>query len=77
MIELNRLNNEPFYVNEDRIEYIEATPDTVICFESGRKVIVAETPEEVIQKILSFRQLVRKDPSKKILTNRGEEHCHS
>ena len=40
MIMLTRLNGESFMVNAELIEFIEITPDTVICMTSGKKFVV-------------------------------------
>ena len=58
MISVSRLNNEPFYVNPDAIEFIEETPDTVISLESGRKVVVAEPAEVVIARMVEYRRRI-------------------
>ncbi len=56
MIRVTRLNNEVFFVNHDLIEFIEETPDTVLSMESGRKVIVTESADEIIRQIIDFRR---------------------
>lgn len=56
MIRVTRLNGtEQFYVNENLIEFIEETPDTVISLESGKKVVVKESIEEIIDKIAIYK----------------------
>ena len=40
MIEVTRLNGTQILVNADLIELVEETPDTVITFTTGRKIIV-------------------------------------
>jgi flagellar protein FlbD len=65
MILVTRINKvDQFYVNEDMIEFIEETPDTILSLESGKKIPVMETAIEVIEKIrdekrsiLAFKQL--------------------
>lgn len=53
MIMVTRINKvEQFYVNEDLIEFMEETPDTVISMESGKKIVVMESADEVIGRIL-------------------------
>ena len=42
MIEVTRLNGTQILVNADLIELVEETPDTVITFTTGRKIIVKE-----------------------------------
>ena len=59
MILVTRLNKvEQFYVNDEKIEFMEETPDTVISLESGKKIVVLESAEEVISRIVEFRQRV-------------------
>ncbi len=58
MINLTRLNQTELILNPDLIEHIQVTPDTVITLTSGRNYLVTESPEEVIQKIVAFRQRV-------------------
>jgi flagellar protein FlbD len=55
MILLRRLNNSVLGLNADLIERIDATPDTVITLVDGKKYVVAETPEEVVERIVVFR----------------------
>ena len=43
MIEVTRLNGTQILVNADLIELVEETPDTVITFTTGRKIIVKES----------------------------------
>jgi flagellar protein FlbD len=56
MIQLTRLNKQPLVVNSDLIEFIENTPDTVITLVTGEKVVVSESTEEILDRILTFRQ---------------------
>ena len=58
MIKLTRLNGVPFYLNSDLIEHIDATPDTVVTLTSGPKYLVAETAEEVCEKVVAFRKAI-------------------
>ena len=52
MILLTRINKTTkFYLNEDMIEFIEETPDTIISLNTGKKIAVMEAPVEVIEKI--------------------------
>ncbi len=47
MIELTKLDGTRILVNEDYIEIVEETPDTVITFSTGRKIIVKESRQEI------------------------------
>ncbi|MDO4772687.1 MAG: flagellar FlbD family protein [Bacillota bacterium] len=55
MIKLTRLNGKEFYVNCDLIEFIESTPDTVLSLTTGKKIIVVESIDELIEKIVKYR----------------------
>ena len=56
MIRVTRLNNAPLILNSDLIEHIDATPDTVIALVSGQKYMVQETAQEVVERVVAFRQ---------------------
>lgn len=60
MIELSRLNGDNLFINIELIETIEETPNTVIRLTNGNKYIVRESGEEIIKKIIIFKQRVRK-----------------
>ena len=48
MILVTRLGGRSkFWLNENLIEFVEETPDTVVSMATGRKVIVAETAAEL------------------------------
>ena len=58
MIKLTRLSRELLVLNPDLIEYMEATPDTVITLTTGQKLRVSETADEVIERVIEFRRAV-------------------
>ena len=55
MILLRRLDGTEFGVNADLIERLEITPDTVVTLVDGTKYVVADSVDEVIDRIISFR----------------------
>ncbi len=55
MIKVRRLNSKEFVVNSDLILFIEETPDTVITLTTGQKIIVKETVDEIIDKVIDFK----------------------
>jgi flagellar protein FlbD len=55
MIELTRLNGEHMVVNSDLIRYAEASPDTVITLVTGDKIVVTESTDELIERVVAFR----------------------
>ena len=60
MILVTRMNKETYYLNEDKIEFIEEVPDTIISLETGKKIVVAESAEVIIEKIRVERALIIK-----------------
>lgn len=58
MILVHRLRGEPMLLNADLVEAVEATPDTVLTLVDGRKVLVTETPAQVLQLVVEFRAAV-------------------
>jgi flagellar protein FlbD len=60
MIALTRLNGQSFVINAEKIRYIEATPDTVVCCDTGDKVMVKEPLTEVMRKAIEYARIVRR-----------------
>jgi flagellar protein FlbD len=58
MIRLTRINHVPLVLNSDLIEHVEATPDTVITLTTGQKLMVLETANEVIERVIQFRRKI-------------------
>ena len=56
MIQLTRLNHVPLVLNSDLIEHMEVTPDTVVTLTTGQKIVVLESAEEVVERIIRFRR---------------------
>ena len=55
MIMVTRLNGPPFALNPDLIERADATPDTVLTLVDGTKYLIAESVEEVIERVKEYR----------------------
>lgn len=58
MIKLHRLNGEMIVVNNDLIEIVEETPDTILTLTTGKKIVVRETVDEVIEQAALFKNKV-------------------
>jgi flagellar protein FlbD len=56
VIFLTRTNGIKFYLNPDLIQTVEATPDTVITLVSNKKLIVKDTPEEIVERLIEYRR---------------------
>ncbi len=55
MITLTRLNGAAFALNDQMVERVEANPDTVVVLADGKKFIVAESVDEVVEQIRQSR----------------------
>lgn len=55
MITLTRLNGATFALNDQMVERVEANPDTVVVLADGKKFIVAESVDEVVEQIRRSR----------------------
>jgi flagellar protein FlbD len=60
MITLHKLNGAEFILNDNHIETIEATPDSVITLVNEKKYIVKESTEEIINKIKDYQMEMQK-----------------
>ena len=58
MIRLTRLNAHPLTVNSDLIKFVEQAPDTVLTLLNGEKIVVRESADEVLNRIVAFRRSV-------------------
>jgi len=63
MIQLTRINQQRLILNSDLIEQIEATPDTVITMTNGQKLVVIDSADAVIEKIIAFRRSIQQVPA--------------
>ena len=58
MIELTDLNNKTYILNSDLIERIEAVPDTKILLTNGKKYLVKESVDEVVNKVMNYKKKI-------------------
>lgn len=60
MIKVTRLKSQDhdFVLNAELIETIEKTPDTVITLVNGKKLIVEESVEEIVRKVMEYRRAI-------------------
>lgn len=58
MIRVKRLNGVEFYLNSELIEQVEATPDTVITLTTGNNIVVQESVDEVVRRVIDYRRRV-------------------
>jgi len=58
MIKVTRLNDSVMVVNVEKIQSLQATPDTVITFTNRDRIMVKEPLEEISQRIVEYRRSV-------------------
>ncbi len=56
MIYLHKLNGEEFVLNDDHVEVIDITPDTVITLANSKKYVVRESVEEIIRLTIAYKK---------------------
>ncbi len=54
MVELTRLNDTKISINLFLVEYVEETPDTIVVFQSGHKMVVKEKAEEIRRRFQEY-----------------------
>ena len=59
MIELTRMNGQTVYVNPELVLFMEKTPDTMLSFRDGQKLMVKEDPREVVMQAIRHARRVR------------------
>ncbi len=60
MIKLSKLkgSDNEFVVNAELVETIEQTPDTVITLTNGKKILVEESMDEVVRKVMDYKRAI-------------------
>jgi flagellar protein FlbD len=58
MIKVTGLNKEEFILNSEIIEKIEVVPETLITLINGKKYLVLESAEVVIDEILKYKKKI-------------------
>lgn len=63
MIPVTRLDHTPMFLNSDLIEWIERTPDTVVGLVSGERLLVRESPEQIVERVIEFKRAIAAGPT--------------
>ncbi|MFH1258979.1 MAG: flagellar FlbD family protein [Elusimicrobiota bacterium] len=61
MILVKKINCIEIVLNAELIETLESHGDTVISLTNGNKIIVKDTVEEIIEKVLAYRRSINKN----------------
>ena len=59
MITITRLDKRVIVLNADMIKTLEATPDTIVTLLNGDTVVVRESVEEVVQRVVEYQRQIR------------------
>lgn len=59
MITLTLFDNKRIVLNADMIEFVEDTPDTLISLTDGKKVMVKETVDQVVDCVVAYKRRLR------------------
>lgn len=62
MIEVTCFNGRKLVVNAELIKFVESTPDTLITLTTNDRILVRDRVEDVVEKIMEYRRLIKKDP---------------
>ena len=66
MIKATRINGEEFVVNAELIQYIEARPDTIITLVNKERVIVKESTDEIVRRVIQYGRSLRSFPPERL-----------
>jgi flagellar protein FlbD len=56
MIRVSRLDGSQIVVNAELIELVEATPDTHLSLTDGKRLIVRESTDDVVERVIAYRR---------------------
>lgn len=56
MIKVTRLDDSELVINADLIEFVEAIPETIIALTTGKKIMIREKVDEVIERVAEFKR---------------------
>lgn len=58
MIKVTQLNGREYWINPHQIELIEVNPDVTLSMLSGKKLVIRESPGDVIDRIIEYRRRI-------------------
>ena len=62
MITVNRQDGSTLVINADLIEFVEAIPETIVSLTTGRKIMVRQTTDDIIDRVTQFKCQVQIKP---------------
>jgi flagellar protein FlbD len=58
LIYVTRMDGKSLLVNAELLEAVEATPDTILTFTNGKKMVVKENVEEIRNRVIVYRRAI-------------------
>ena len=58
MITLSRLNGNVVAINPDLVTWVDVTPDTTVSMLGGEKIIVRDSLQELIDRVVAYRRAI-------------------
>jgi flagellar protein FlbD len=71
MIKVTRLNGSELWVNAEMIEFVEATPDTVISLVTHTKFVVRDSPQAIVEEVIDYRRRIHHQTPPHIIQAQG------
>lgn len=58
MIKVTGLDSKEFVINADHIEKLEEIPESLIVLTNGRKYLVKESIDEIINRVVAYKRKI-------------------
>ena len=65
-----RISGQEIVINADLVEVVETTPDTVITLIDGKKYVVEESAQEIVDRVVQYRAAIIGVPQQTTATAR-------
>ena len=65
MIYLTKLGGKEILLNEDMIESVSQSPDTIVILSNGHSYMVQETMDEIMERVIMFNRNSRRIVSRR------------
>jgi flagellar protein FlbD len=60
------MNGQEFVLNAELIQYVEAKPDTIITLTSKERLVVKESLDEVVRRVIEYGRALRSFPPERL-----------
>ncbi|MDF1545413.1 MAG: flagellar FlbD family protein [bacterium] len=74
MIKVTRLNDSELVINADLIEFVEAIPETIVSLTTGKKIMVRENVDDIIERVAEYK---RRSSARLSEPSMGQSHNRS